>query len=144
MDLLFRNATVEGSAPCNARGPTTTLGGDFIHATKARLVINDHYAHSSLSFMLSDSLCFKGHEHCRFFKWIDPEICPRAHQIISGLIKSKNKLERQLDAVSRRHKNIWRLVITYWSLMIRSNSVIHQLQVERRGLELQMMEMKSR
>ncbi|KAL8250322.1 hypothetical protein R6Q59_034015 [Mikania micrantha] len=58
---------------------------------------------------------------CGFVSWVDPETCPRALQIIPGLIKNKNKLEesnKQLEALAKRRvKEVrkWKIVaLTSW------------------------------
>nr|XP_043613573.1 uncharacterized protein LOC122585513 isoform X1 [Erigeron canadensis] len=52
--------------------------------------------------------CPKEGSKCRFIGWHDPEMCQRATKIIPGLLRSKNRVERQLK---QRYEQVKRLKI---------------------------------
>ena len=59
---------------------------------------------SKLVFTLSMVLLMQESEGCRYWVWVDPEMCQRSKDIIPGLIRTKNKLEAKIETLQENSK----------------------------------------
>ncbi|GKE18048.1 zinc finger, GRF-type containing protein, partial [Tanacetum coccineum] len=49
-----------------------------------------------------------------FLRWYDPPMCQRSVQIISGLLRSRNKLEEILAMVEEKRRKLLTFLIVIW------------------------------
>ncbi|KAM7511120.1 hypothetical protein LguiB_009995 [Lonicera macranthoides] len=71
-----------------------------------------------------------GSQHgCGFFLWIDPPMCARSLQIISGLLRRTSNLQDMIERVKRREKWPWVLLCFSWVIIFfltfRNNSSLN-------------------
>ena len=59
---------------------------------------------SKLVFTLSMVLLMQESKGCRYWDWVDPEMCQRSKDIIPGLIRTKNKLEAEIERLQENSK----------------------------------------
>ncbi|KAK9912072.1 hypothetical protein M0R45_035947 [Rubus argutus] len=84
--------------------------------------------------------CYKGRGpgHCNFFIWLDPKMCPRSLQIIPGLIRNKNKIERELKLTQEKQRRLWAIVVVSSILLNRANKALKLNQANKKELEVEM------
>ncbi|GMP66341.1 hypothetical protein CsSME_00026737 [Camellia sinensis var. sinensis] len=69
---------------------------------------------------------------CGFFLWVDPPLCPRAQEIIPGLLRRTTMLEEQLKMHRERQRKLITLMALPWLIfwcwnMIRDGSAATSL-----------------
>ena len=48
----------------------------------------------------------QGNLGCNFFGWYDPPICNRARQVIPGLLRKVDLLEKKVEAQKKRERKL--------------------------------------
>ncbi|KAH7866229.1 hypothetical protein Vadar_017434 [Vaccinium darrowii] len=46
-------------------------------------------------------------DSCKDFEWFDPPMCPRSVQIIPGLLRVRNNMEKELSVRKKKEKMLW-------------------------------------
>ena len=71
------------------------------------------------TFFIDEVWCIlQGNGGCNYFGWYDPPICARGRQIIPGLLKRVDLLEKKVEAVKRRERKLWiSFCICFFALM---------------------------
>ncbi|CAL9017349.1 unnamed protein product [Prunus brigantina] len=62
----------------------------------------------------------QGRGGCDFWVWYNVEMCERSKVVISGLLKSQDKLENSLAKARRREKILWAALVVSWMLIAMS------------------------
>ncbi|PQM32635.1 uncharacterized protein Pyn_32818 [Prunus yedoensis var. nudiflora] len=58
----------------------------------------------------------EGLKGCQFWAWFDPAMCERSKVVISGLLKSQNRLEKSVAKARQREKVVWVILVASWVL----------------------------